>query len=48
MMARELAEQVAEGCPFSGIETGEELLIVAIGDLCQFGNIAPPAPGQRE
>jgi len=25
MMARELGEQVAEGCLFIGIETGEEL-----------------------
>jgi hypothetical protein len=41
MMACELAEQVAEGCFFVAIETGKELLIVAIGNLCQLRNDAP-------
>lgn len=48
MMLREFTEQVAEGRSFTGVQTGEELLVVVIGDLRQFRNDAPPRTSQRK
>ncbi len=48
MMFYEFCKQSFQGGLFVGTETGKELLVVAIGDLCKLGKIAPARGRQRQ
>ena len=48
MMFCKFRKQTPQSRSFGGIKTSEELFVVPISDLCQFGKIASPHGCQRQ